>query len=281
MSVSYDINEHLIIRANASEMNITSVMQDRLSLFAAHMLQGDINFYPLQLTADGTTYTFNGSEVMPELNRMMDAIRSASSLDLFMKYTFRWYADDLSEAAMPFSMIQMFEDADKESLDNIFYSTYIQDDSNCDNVGTMRAYGTKNGNYYHGKIEFVPEEHLPECGFWYNPNFVLCYDDDDLSGKDIVRIKAVCEEMCKLAPDDALDFSMTEREISFSIAQLTIQGGKPLKRFIQLMGELMVLSGGTMSICAEFLDMDSKDGHFIRADYAEDGSYTLYTAEVK
>lgn len=281
MSVIYDINEHLIIGANASEMNITSIMQYRLSLFAALMLQGDINFHPLQLTADGKTYTFNGTEVMPELNRMMDAIGSASSLDLFMSYTCTWHADDLSEDAVPFPMIQMFENTEKEDLDNIFYSSYIQEESNCDNVGTLRAYGTKNGTYYHGEIEYLPEEHLPESGFWYNPNFVLCYDDDDLSGKDVVRIKAVCEEMCKLSPDDTRDFSMTEQEISFCISQITMHGGEPLNRFIQLMGELLVLSGGKMAICAEFLDMDSKDGHFVRADYNKDGSYNLFSAEVK
>lgn len=275
MSIYYTVKEHLVIEDTEKHSDIVDLTVNHLSLMGASLLMDCGNFSELTAIADGAEYVFSGSTVTENYHKLITAIRDASHIEIIASFGYWYYAFSVDPG--PFAMVDRLQELaknDPEQLTGMFYSMY--NNADCDaTAGTLIGFGEKNGQIYTGCMDLISVDCIPD-GDWHTPLTALCFDSDDLEGKDCSAIVDVCTKLCAFSSKDELSYD--DHSISFYLNNLQINSDAQLKAFMALTAELIDLTDGECSLIGELVDTHSPDARILHFDVEYNGSYTLKMA---
>lgn len=282
MSVYYNVKEHLVVKnthENGADI-LVGQMKRQLSLLGALMLTGDATIFSIELIVEHTKFRFSGKEVSPELHALLCAMDHGNSMELVADYCFRWSASLDYLNVGPFAVCSCVEnllDEDPEQAENIFYSMYNEADC-ASGAGVLVAYGKKDGNAYHGQIEFIPSV-LPEDGIWENHDTTIVFDADLTDDMDIAAIEQIGRTFAERFPD--VRFDGDKSGMNLYVDNLTLHSKSEFEALIDLYSKLIRATNGMCSMIGEFVDLSGKDAVVLQLEIEMDGSYSLMVASVK
>ena len=146
MSVNYTIKEKLVIRNANTCQDLIYVMSRQLSLLGFLMLQEEAAIESLPLNADGEQYHFAGTEITPDLHKILRAMENAEALELEAHYDYTWRLCYEDMEIGPFTVCESAEMLLKEDAaiaNDFYYSMYNDADCNPEEEGKTVEYGTK------------------------------------------------------------------------------------------------------------------------------------------
>ena len=277
MSIFYEVFEHLIIEDTEKHSYERDLSISRLSLLGAWILNNRGSVANLRVLADGVEHSFSGNMMTQAYHEALIATDKAKKLEIIWGYEFSCHAMEADPG--PFAMMKHLDEelkADSHVLDGLFYSVYYNADCG-DGAGIVVAYGKKNGVMHTGLLPYKTVESIPS-GEWYTPQTAVVCDLDDIAGKDIARIEAICRQLMQFSEADSLDVS--DDSFSFALNNLRIKDDTQLKLFMQLYAQLIELTNGECSLIGELADISVPDVRMIRFDVEANGDYTLEMASI-
>ena len=267
MSVHYDVKEHVVLRNEACE-KIKYDVVETIAKIGYKMLCDCAAIWKLSLKADGAEYSFNGSEVTPELHRIIRAIDDANNLELVIDYD--GYNID-------FTLAECIEKELKEApelSDHLFYSLYNKAD--CESgTGALVAFGKKNNTVYSGVVSPALVK-APVAGEWVSEDTSVVFDDDITDGMDADAIKKCVSEYIAMGAD--VDFD--EENMSFYLNYITLKSAKDVEKFVEIYNELNRATCGKCSYIAEFADKSADDVRVMIIDFKENEEYSIEITEI-
>lgn len=283
MSIRYHIKEHMIIRDTEHAYEPAATLREELSQLGFLMLYNNVDIFSLELTADGTRYSFSGNRVTAAFHELLFAIDNASGLEIFFEYT-QWFSSGWSLKKYPFALcdcIAQYFDESPEGKENVFYTMFNNADCN-ETAGSIAAYGMKNGRFYcHG----LPAQNITvdeATGIWTSVSApVVCemdIDDDDAAR----QMEAVARELESRFDIDFLEtkvsaapfYSPETHSFNFTLSQAEVRSPADLADFLALCQQLMQLSGGEACYITEFEDLTGEEPRVLTLDF-DNSSYTL------
>lgn len=280
MSVYYDARERFVVSDTEEGCGYVGLMQEHLALMGALMLCGFVRNCEIRLQTEQETCRFEGTKVSEKLHDILNAMDRAKKIDLNIFWNYRWTAwNEISELAGVNSLRRKLEDAAQEEAvpESVFYSCYVEADCE-EKIGSLWAYGCRNGRYFDGEVPCENVDTLPEEGFWRTPQTAVVWDVCWPEGADHKRIAEVAEELSTLSSADQI--SVDEKSISLYINNLELHGRRDLEKFLALCAELNRLTDGDCFFVEELEDLDSPFPRILSFDLDDAGQWHYQIAAV-
>ncbi len=273
MSVQFTIQEYFTVNNTNNDCGTTAIMHQQLEQLVARMSDQCVDYCKLSLKADGKEYNFCGTEAAPELSALLTAMSGAASIALSASYEY----NESDNAPIHCNLCQHLKNQGKEVPNGVFYCVYS--DSDCsDSVGSLAAYGTRNGKTYYGDVPYEAVAELPTDGDWFSPLTTVVYEPDDVKNIDLTKVKAVCEKLCTLSEADTLEVSETEIHFFLNNLQLHTQGD--FEKFIHLYAQLMELTHGECAFMGELVDLSGETPRLLKLDIQANGTFRVEIASL-
>ena len=278
MSVYYDVHEHLIVRGvSAESRTVIMAMTRQLAQLGAMLLRGTCPKCSLSLRCDEKTYSFTRCQGVPgDLNAMqalLTAFQEGRELELITDFGF-----DYDGTYEPNFMTSVLLRYGEKLPQEVFYSMYNYSDYDSGNVGSLVAYGTKDGKHYHGTVPYVVVDRLPESGKWWTPETAVSLESEDWADFDYDQCKAICQQLSALSSGDTLQ--VDDSSFVYAMNNPNLQGREPLEQFIALAAQLMDASCDQCKVFDEYVDLLSPDHRLLRLDIQPNGRYTAEVSDI-
>ncbi len=284
MSIYYDVKEHLKVTGESEiAEETTKIMRQQLAALASRVLLDDAVLHHLTVTTEVFSADLSDGVISADFKKALDALIDPVTADVFVDYTYRWSALNDHLRVGPFVMTDYLNDHMEEIPDDVFYAVYNYADSSVTGEGVLSAYGTdEHGIYRDGPVFCEPTQELPEDGYWYAEWDTVSYETGDTEGLDLYEIERVCQRLCDLSEFDYDELTVSETGVHFSLNNTVLHTGEQIRRFMDLCGELVRLTGNKCKFHTVFTDENCPGSRLrkMQMDFAPDGTCTLSYAEV-
>ena len=286
MSVFYEMKEHLVVRSRTEEAindleDVRNIavgnLQTRMAALGALMLLDEACVFDLTLAADEKTYTFSGLAPNQDLKRVMAVMEAAKNLEVVFHYEFVWRAfNNLCEMAMPFSMADVFKEFSEKEMGDVFYSLWSKADC-AEGEGILTAYGTKDGKYYAGPVEFVEATTLPD-GTWNADTDAVITIEGHVEEETVKKVLPIVHRLRNLA-EISDDEEPAYRE--FYLNNLCLKGPEDIQTLLQAYRELCEIPNVQCNLIGEYVDTTGADVQRMYIDLDENGELKITVAKIQ
>lgn len=219
-------------------------MQLRLASIGRSMLLGceQVRVDRLLLVADGETYTFSGSEVTPEYQRIIQKLRESVKIDLTLEFFYVTHGSRDLYASEAQNNMKVIAEALKNqpgryarTMRGVAYQYWLVNEQDVNTFGFSTSFGEINGHVYAGKDDPVPVAELPDAD--WESALALAYDAEEPDEEHLRRSEALCRAFIPYSGNRE-EPEIRGLEIYYPAEALRIRSDGDLREVIRLAREL-------------------------------------------
>ena len=272
MSVFHEVVEHLKVKKveenlNSGAWQATEIMADQLAALAAVVVRGEGRIWRVNMVADGQKFSFSKDGSFDDFAKILHVLTKAKEIDFSIDYDYCWRSDwQLFELVGPFILKEFIENPGEYDMSDVFYSMWCKADGDCDDTGSLVAYGECNGKSYSGPVPFIQVSSIPE-GIWDERSTPVIIDtDDSFDAKAHPELIMACQELSDMAEDPQLDI---ENGLYFYPNNVTFATEDQRKRFPELVKRLLNLVPENIEvyIYGIYVDSSREDARLMTIDH--------------